>query len=339
MGLEDDRLVRAYGRLRETAPSLQVAVVGDVILDQFVYGAVERISPEAPVPVVEVEQEVFRPGGAANVVRNLTALGARASLFGVVGEDREGQWLGEELRRAGVGREGLVQVAGRPTALKTRVIAQHQQIVRFDRERREPVPAAALARLKDRLAGELPGASAVVVSDYGKGVVGGELMEALAGLCGPRGTYMAVDPKPVHVRWYGGASAITPNTKEIEGMTGLPARSDDEVARAARELADRSAVAEVLVTRGDRGMTLVESAGRVTHIPTRARDVFDVTGAGDTTIAVYTLARAAGISAGEAAALANLAAGIVVGKLGTAAVTADELWDAVRNGVPSGRRP
>ncbi len=326
----------ALDRLDAHTAPLRVAVVGDVMLDQFLYGAVERISPEAPVPVVEVEREVFRLGGAANVVHNLRALGAEVELFGVVGMDAASGQLRAELGRLGVAAGGVVETANRPTAVKTRVIAQHQQVVRFDRERRGPLPAEVLQALCDCLAGRLPYLNAVVVSDYGKGVVSGELMEPLVDGARTLGVLLAVDPKPGNVGQYRGVTVLTPNTKEIETMAGTPARSDEEAAAAARKLLAELRAQAVLVTRGDRGMTLVEASGQVAQIPTRARDVFDVTGAGDTAISVLTLAWAAGAPPVEAACLANLAAGIVVGKLGTAVASREELRSAAnqRNRAP-----
>jgi rfaE bifunctional protein kinase chain/domain len=324
----------ALERLTGRDTPVRVAVVGDVMLDQFVYGAVERISPEAPVPVVEVEREVFLLGGAANVVHNLRALGAGADLMGAVGADAMAQQLREELRGLGLATEGLVEVADRPTALKTRVIAQHQQVVRFDRERRGPLPSAASDAMVGRLEQLMPQLDAVIVSDYGKGVVNGRLMEPLLALCRSRGVPVAVDPKPGNAPLYKGAGVVTPNTREIETMTGRPARSDAEAASAGLLLLERLQAKVILVTRGERGMTLVEEGGQVTHIPTRARDVFDVTGAGDTAISVLTLAWAAGAEAKYAACLANLAAGIVVGKLGTAVVRVEELRQIIEDGGP-----
>lgn len=329
----------ALARLTDRRTPVRVAVVGDVVLDQFVYGAVERISPEAPVPVVEVEREVYLLGGAANVVHNLRALGAEVTLLGVVGADSMAERIREELGALGLGSGGLVTVGDRPTALKTRVIAQHQQVVRFDREKRGPLPPAALADLVSRLEGALRESEAIIVSDYGKGVVTRPLMESLLAGARERGLAVAVDPKPVNADCYRGVDLITPNIKETEAMTGQEARGDEQAALAGRALLDRLGAGAILVTRGDRGMTLVERAGYAVHIPARARDVFDVTGAGDTTISVLALARAAGAELREAACLANLAAGLVVGKLGTAVVATEELQRAVKEGSGPVARP
>ncbi len=321
----------ARSALRRTvarAPALRVVVVGDVMLDRFLYGQVERISPEAPVPVVAVEREVERLGGAANVTHNLRSLGVSTALVGVVGDDPEGAHLREQLRALGVDAEGLATAPGRPTAVKTRVIARHQQVVRFDREFLEVLGEEHRLALQAGLERVVRGADAVIVSDYGKGVVGPALMEVLRGL--ENGAPVLVDPKPGNAACYRGAAVVTPNAREAAALAGLPVGSDAEAEAAGREIIARLGVGAVLVTRGEWGMSLVESGGAATHIPTRAKEVFDVTGAGDTTIAVFAVARAAGASLVEAACLANLAAGIVVGKLGTAAVTAEELADAAQ---------
>lgn len=322
----------ALGRLEARHAPVRVAVVGDVMLDQFLYGAVERISPEAPVPVVEVEREVFRLGGAANVVHNLVSLGADVELFGVVGPDALAGQIRDELGRLGAAGAGVVESPDRPTAVKTRVIAQHQQVVRFDRERRGPLPEDVLRSLRERLLGRLGRLDAVLVSDYGKGVVSPGLMGPLVAQARQAGVLLAVDPKPGNLGQYRGVTVLTPNTKETEAMAGAPARSDPEAVEAGRKLLAELGSQAILVTRGDRGMTLVEASGRVAHIPTRARDVFDVTGAGDTAISVLALAWAAGASPLEAACLANLASGIVVGKLGTAVTSMDELRGAAKHG-------
>ncbi len=322
-----DGLARAAWK-KVAGRRLHVGVVGDVMLDRFVYGDVDRISPEAPVPVVEVEREVVRLGGAANVAHNLRALGADVDLVGVVGTDAAAGELAAELGANGLSAEGLVAAPDRPTAVKTRIIARHQQVVRYDRERRGPLPKGARAALGEWVDQRAPGWAGVVVSDYGKGLVDRDLVERLLGWADRTGAWVSVDPKPVNASAYQGVHAMTPNTKETEAMAGCPAREDGEAEAAGRALVERLGLRSIVVTRGERGMTVVEP-GRVTHLPTRARDVFDVTGAGDTAIAVFTLARAAGADVTEAAALANVAAGIVVGKLGTATVSPDEIEGAL----------
>lgn len=311
--------------------AVRIAVVGDLILDRFLYGEVERISPEAPVPVVQVEEEVYRLGGAANVVRNLCSLGAKATLYAVVGEDARAERVRELLAEAGGADAGLVTVDDRPTALKTRVFARHQQVVRFDREKvgelSRSVSEQILAGLEERM-GET---DAIIVSDYAKGVVGDFLMEGLVELARQKSVLVTVDPKPANTLCYKGVDVIKPNVKEIEEMTNTRARSDEEAGAAARALMELCGVESVLMTRGERGMTLVGKEN--VAVPTFAKDVFDVTGAGDTAISTFTLACAAGGDMATAARLANLASGIVVGKVGTATVTADELLGAVSDGI------
>ncbi len=325
-----DPIAAARGALDLLAARpVRVVVVGDVVLDRFLYGAVDRISPEAPVPVVDVEREVFRLGGAANVVHNLRALGAEAGLIGVVGDDADAEWLRARLAELGVDPDGLVVAEDRPTAVKTRVIAQHQQVVRFDRERRGALAVSTANRLAAVLGAALATADAVIVSDYGKGVVDAPLMDALVPACRARGVFAAVDPKPSNRSCYRGVDLITPNARETEAMVGASVGTDPEAEAAGEALRADLDLGSVLVTRGERGMTLVAGDGPAVHIPARARDVYDVTGAGDTTIAVLTAARAAGAPLAAAACLANLAAGIVVGKLGTAVTTRDELAAAV----------
>ena len=308
-------------------------VLGDVMLDQFIWGRVNRISPEAPVPVVEFERESFMPGGAANVARNLTALGTRATLYGVTGRDPAATTLGGLLRSDGVDPSGLVADPGRPTATKTRIVAAHQQVTRLDREA-TGVPSDAVAgRLWKRLLGGLDRGDAVLVGDYGKGVVTDGLLDGLRRECRIRGLWLSLDPKPVHRLDLRGLSLITPNRKELFELAGgvedtvraADPLSDPPLLAAAGRLMATLSPALLLVTLGEAGMLLCRRDERPLHIPTVARDVFDVSGAGDTVIASFTLAIAAGLSPVEAAVLSNHAAGVVVGKFGTATVTPDEL--------------
>jgi D-beta-D-heptose 7-phosphate kinase/D-beta-D-heptose 1-phosphate adenosyltransferase len=322
------------GLLARMAKS-KVVVVGDVILDRFVYGTVERISPEAPVPVVDVQHTARVLGGAANVVRNLRSLGADALLVGVVGADGPARTLHRLLEKDGASSEGLVEVHGRQTAVKTRIIAQKQQVVRFDRESKGALPGETAGRLGDAVARALKGAHAVIVSDYGKGVVSAELMAQLAAHTTEAGIPLAVDPKPQNRALYHGVGIITPNVKETEAMCALSVSTDAEAEAAGFALLRKLDTRAILVTRGEKGMTLVERGKKkAVHIPTRARDVFDVTGAGDTAISVLTLAWAAGADLATAAMLANCAGGVVVGKLGTAVVSPEELRKAAADLLP-----
>lgn len=324
--------------LRENLPQIlkkmkgrKVVVIGDLILDRFIYGSVDRISPEAPVPVVDVRENKSLLGGSANVVRNITALGGSAYPVGVTGDDHEAGELMDMLKKAGAGCTGLVSDPSRPTAVKTRVIALHQQVVRFDRESKAALPDITAAGVRERAMEALEGADAVVISDYGKGVINAALMEELVPCARKRSIPILVDPKPVNLACYKGVSVITPNVKETEAMSGVRVVTDADAERAGRALMKSLGLDSVLVTRSEKGMSLVRKAGESAHITTEARDVFDVTGAGDTAISVFALAMAAGVDLVDAALLANLASGVVVGKLGTAVVTPQELGKAIKN--------
>ncbi len=324
----------ALDRLSRPRPAVRLAVVGDVMLDRFLYGTVDRISPEAPVPVVTVAEETYRLGAAANVVHNLRSLGAEVDLVGVVGSDAAAKRVRGALRKLGVGGTGLLAARGRPTAVKTRVIAQHQQVVRFDREPAAPLDEATAAALLERLEGVVPSVQAVIVSDYGKGVVSDGLMRRLMAVAGSSGIRVAVDPKPANMVHYRGVDVVTPNVREAEAMSGVNAATDAQAEEVGRRILKKLQCRAVLLTRGERGMSLIRRGHDGVHVAARARDVFDVTGAGDTAVAVLTLALASGASPVEAACLANLAAGIVVGKLGTGVVTMEELRDAASLAPP-----
>ena len=322
-------------RVREilaAAAKATVLVVGDVMLDQFIWGNVARISPEAPVPVVDFERESFMPGGAANVARNLTALHATTEIFGAIGDDTAAEHLRELLAEQHVGCGGLVENPARHTSVKTRIVAHKQQVVRIDRETREGLDAPLTARLLDAVKTKLKKADAVIVGDYGKGVVTQPLLEQIKTLCRERGIWLSLDPKPVHHLNLSNLSLITPNRKEAFELAKLP---DDT--RNANPLADKNLMlvadgllnelrpAVLLITLGELGMLLCQREHKPFHIPTVAQEVFDVSGAGDTVIATYTLAIAAGASPVEATILSNHAAGIVVGKVGTATTSPEEL--------------
>lgn len=323
---------RRVQQLLVKAATTRVLVLGDVMLDQFIWGSVARISPEAPVPVVDFVRESFMPGGAANVARNLTALGAAAELFGVVGRDQAAAELKGLLAAQKVGCSGLVISNARRTTLKTRIVAQTQQVVRIDRETREGLDGRLAGRMLAEVLPRLAGASAVVVGDYGKGAVTQPLLEELKRWCRARAIWLSLDPKPVHHLDLTGLSLITPNRKETFELAQLPDETrqanplnDPNLMEAADRLLKRLRPALLLVTLGEQGMLLCQSGARPIHIPTIAHEVFDVSGAGDTVIATFTLAIAAGALPDEAAVLSNHAAGIVVGKFGTATVTPEEL--------------
>jgi len=320
-GLTRDR-VRA---IASAFPSARVLVVGDVMLDQFLVGRVSRISPEAPVPIVRFEREENRIGGAANVANNIVALGAAADLVGLVGEDEEAVLLREALTSRRVGITGLVVDRERPTTRKVRVVTdRHQQVARVDYERDDEASDAAEAELIAQARALAETAGAIVVSDYLKGTVTDRLVQELVSLAATRGVPLLVDPKIPHIGYYRGATLVTPNHHEAETATHMRIRNDAEAREAARAFRDRTGCGGVLVTRGEHGMWLLDPSAEGA-LPATAREVADVTGAGDTVIATLTLALASGATTAEAATLANLAAGIVVGKFGPATVTVDEL--------------
>lgn len=317
--------------LAERARVRTVLVFGDAMLDEFVWGDVTRISPEAPVPVVDIRRESVRLGGAANVLANLVALGALGRLVGVVGEDAAGERLRAKLAETCAARADaeLVRDSARPTTLKTRIIAHNQLVVRADRELRAPVRAEIEARLIDALARALEAADAFVVSDYDKGAVTRRVLAEILPRAVGRKIPVLVDPKIRNFDSYRPATLVTPNHHEALRLTDSEDDSDAGVARAGRALRQRLGCDSVLITRGERGMMLLEGDGEPLFVGTRAREVYDVTGAGDTVIATLAVALAAGASLAEAADLANHAAGLVVGKLGTATVSAEELTNAL----------
>ena len=326
--LSVDRVRKLLADARKT----RVLVIGDVMLDQFIWGGVSRISPEAPVPVVEFERESFMPGGAANVARNLAALDVPAELFGVIGKDHAAGQLNKLLVEHKIGCTGLITNPKRHTSVKTRIVAHQQQVVRIDRETRDGLDARLTERLLLEIKSKLRGTDAVIVGDYGKGVVTQPLLNELKLLCRAHGIWLSMDPKPVHHLNLAGLSLITPNRKETFQLANLPDETrqpnplaDKNLMLAAERLHHELHPAVLLITLGELGMLLCQRGQKPIHIPTVAQEVFDVSGAGDTVIATFTLAIAAGASPLEAAALSNHAAGVVVGKVGTATSSPEEL--------------
>ena len=320
--------------LLQQAQRTRIVVVGDVMLDQFIWGSVSRISPEAPVPIVEFASESFMPGGAANVARNLSALCAQTDLFTFVGKDDAGKKLHELLSAQRVDCGGLLPHPQRATSIKTRIVAHQQQVVRVDRETREDCDVNATRRLLAALEPGVLYADAVILGDYGKGVVNQHLLDELKKLCRARGIWLSLDPKPIHHLDLTGLSLITPNRKEAFELAGMQDASgvrpsnplkDAKLMAVADKLLTELSPALLLITLGDHGMLLCQRDREPFHIPTVAKEVFDVSGAGDTVIASFTLAIAAGASPIEAAVFSNHAAGVVVGKVGTATVTPEEL--------------
>jgi D-beta-D-heptose 7-phosphate kinase/D-beta-D-heptose 1-phosphate adenosyltransferase len=308
----------------------RILVIGDLMLDRFVWGSVSRISPEAPVPVVEVRKETTCLGGAANVAANIRALGGIPIPVGIIGDDFEGRRLRHEFRILGSPVAGLVADRSRATSVKTRIIAHHQQVCRTDREDRTPTSPALHRRVVSRFRKMLQSCAAVVVSDYAKGLISPLLLKEILPMARASGKIVCVDPKLKDLGLYRPATVITPNTLEAERASGVTISNRRDLLRAGRKILRSLRVDYLLITRGEEGMALFQGASGVTHIPTVAREVFDVTGAGDTVISTLTLGLVAGLPILQAAVLANIAAGIVVGKLGTATVTPDELTDRLR---------
>lgn len=331
--------------LLDSASRATVLVVGDIMLDHFVLGRVNRISPEAPVPVVEFTRDEYRLGGAANVAQNVRALGGTAILAGVVGQDEAATRVADALARHGLGRGALVVDTARPTTRKVRVITdRRQQVARIDYESDQPLPTDVEDALIRTVAATLPSVDAIVVSDYLKGVVSARLMQTLTGWAAEHGTPLLVDPKIPHLELYRGAQLITPNHHEAEAATYRRIRTHDDARDAARAFRDRAGCASVLITRGEHGMWLLASVSGLgisveasvlgsalpateveLALPAVAREVADVTGAGDTVVATMALAMAAGASLVEAAVLANRAAGLTVAKFGPSTISPEEL--------------
>ena len=313
----DALLARLRGR--------SVLVIGDVMLDHFVIGRVDRISPEAPVPVVRFDHQEFRVGGAANVAHNIVALGGRAQVVGVTGADDESRRLREALSRLGIDGDGLVEDRERCTTRKLRVVtARNQQVARVDYEHDAEVSGAAEQAVVGAVISLATTAHAIVISDYLKGTVSERVAGAALTAARQQGVPLLVDPKVPHIDYYKGASLITPNHHEAEAVTHMRIRSNGEARDAARRFRERAGCESVMITRGEHGMWLLSPDGE-TALPAEAREVADVTGAGDTVIGTLALALAAGAALIEAAALANRAAGIVVGKFGPATVSVEEL--------------
>lgn len=332
MNDEREPTPRILRRYIQRFPQASVLVVGDLILDHYVVGKVSRISPEAPVPVVHVESESVRLGGAANVFNNILALGGRADICGVIGADESGRLLMKELGGKRSGRGGVVIDHDRPTTRKSRVIAHNQQIVRYDIEERRELKTLLQRRILRYVESRLRELSCLVVSDYAKGVVSAALMSELTRLAALRKVPVVVDPKVEHFGFYKGVTVVTPNHLEAVQASGLHRDDDQAINEAGAVIRQRLGCQSVLITRGEKGMSLYEGDGASWHLPTKAKQVYDVTGAGDTVIGTLALALSVGASVRHGAMLANHAAGIVVGMVGTATVSPEQLMEAVEHG-------
>lgn len=323
----------------------KILVVGDLILDEYIWGSVERISPEAPVPVLWAKKRTFVPGGTANVANNIDSLGGQVTLLGVTGDDANSKILLEELGKRKINTQSIFVEKNRHTTVKTRILAGHQQVVRVDWEHTHDLSGELNAKILKYIRKNISSFDAIIIEDYGKGVINVALLKELIALAKAQKKIITVDPKEENFQYYNSVSAITPNRKELENaIRNLKIKdrtnrfkintdklfTDRDVDLAAREILDYLNLDSILITLGEQGMKLLEKNGRLTHIPTVAQEVFDVSGAGDTVISVFTLALCAAATKLEAAHLANFAAGIVVGKLGTAVTSQKELLERIK---------
>ncbi len=323
----------------------RILVVGDVMLDWFIWGAVSRISPEAPVPVVEVQRESRYPGGAANVARNMTPFGASVELAGLYGADPNGALLRDTLAECGIGVESCLVDESWPTITKTRVVAQHQQVVRIDREKRRGILEEQESALIERIGKLLPDCDGIIIEDYGKGLITPGLVSGLLGAAADHDLVITVDPKPGNPIEWRGVTTVKPNRSEafasagVEDLNrdaGVPPLADEALLEVGAILLEKWACHQILLTLGEQGMLVFSDEADPVHIPARAREVFDVSGAGDTAIAIYTLSLCSGLAAPAAAAISNLASSIVVGKLGTSPIEKTELLEAVEREYSDG---
>jgi rfaE bifunctional protein kinase chain/domain len=319
-------------RLRELFENFKrkrIAVVGDLMLDRYFWGSVARISPEAPVPVVEIESESARLGGAANVAHNIKSLGGDPVLIGVIGNDNSGSMLRDLLVENSFSTAGLVVDETRQTTVKTRVIAHHQHVVRIDRETREEISYTLQHRILEILHHNVHTLDAIVIEDYNKGVIVKSLIKQIVGLANEHKRIIVVDPKFNNFFDYQGVTVFKPNRKEVEEVMGIKLLDDATVEETGKALMARLQAKCVLLTRGERGMTLFEESGIVTHVPTKARKVADVSGAGDTVTSTLAVALAGGATMREAATLANYAGGVVCEEVGVIPIVREALFDAV----------
>ena len=316
-------------RLQELIQRFQnrrIGVIGDVMIDSYVWGSVTRMSPEAPVPVVEVERETVRLGGAANVANNIKSLGGEPLLIGIVGDDANGARLTKLLEDQRCPTDGIVKDSSRPTTIKTRVIAHNQHVVRIDNEHKEEISPEVQKKLLSVLLSHIDSLDGIILEDYNKGVIVKSLIHQIIAAAREHGKIITVDPKFQNFFEYKNVTVFKPNRKEVEGALGVKLESENDVREAIEVLKQRLQADNILLTRGEEGMSLMDSEGLLQHLPTRALHVADVSGAGDTVIATLTMAMASGASIHEAAALANFAGGIVCGEVGIVPILPDVLF-------------
>ena len=306
-----------------------VLVIGDLMVDQYIWGKVRRISPEAPVPVVEVTKEDLVLGGAANVAHNLQSLGGKVFICGTIGRDDTGKILTNKLIEKGFSTDGIIIDGDRPTTVKTRVIAHSQQVVRFDKEVKSDISRSTTTMLLEYIKSCLPHIKGIIISDYCKGLITKSLVKKIIDLTKSK-VFIATDPKIGHFNYYKNLSLLTPNLNEASFGSGIEIKDEETLIAAGKELLNKNKCKSLIITRSDEGMTLFEKNNRITHIPTIAKEVYDVSGAGDTVIATLTLCHSAGLTLKEAAVVANHAAGIVVGKMGTAVTNQAEILKSMK---------
>lgn len=308
----------------------RVLVIGDLLLDKYIWGNVDRISPEAPVAIVRVEKETYVPGGAANVANNIVAVGGKAQLLGIMGNDKAKDTFIQELEKRGIGTWHILIDEKKPTIQKIRIMAQQQQLLRVDYEEISYLENKREEEFLQHLEAAKGSFDAIVVSDYAKGVVTERLMTGLIVFCKKNNIGLIIDPKPKHKKFYGGASVITPNHKEACELAEVAPTNEEAQILAVGKKIQQELQTNLILTRGEKGITIFDGSQEPITIPTQAKEVYDVTGAGDTVVAISALALCAGATLAQAATLANIAAGIVVGKLGTATVSAQEVVEAVQ---------
>lgn len=324
---------QSFEKIFQNLGSHRILILGDVMLDEYLWGNVSRISPEAPVPVVEILKETVKLGGAANVALNVQALGDQPILVGVVGEDKNGERLKGNLKDNQLSGEGIFMDGNRQTTIKTRIIAHSQQVVRADREKTDEIPSELSSKLYDFIQSRVKEIDGIIISDYGKGVINGGLLQRVITLAKENDLFIGVDPKETHFMSYKKVSLITPNHHEASFVFGKRIKDEKSLEEVGWGLLERLDVESLLITRGEKGMSLFEKNKILTHFPTAAKEVYDVTGAGDTVISAFACAKAAGADFKEAALLSNHAAGIAVGELGTAQVTQEKLKEDLKNFV------
>jgi len=317
-------------KIIEQFKNKKILVIGDVMLDKYIWGEVSRISPEAPVQVVNVLKESYAPGGAANVANNIAALNGKSYIVGIVGDDEANKILLSELQKRNINVDGIFKDNNNPTIQKVRVIGRSQQLLRFDYEKKGYVDSNVESNILSFIEENIRSFDAIAISDYAKGVITKNLMKKLKEICKKNNKKIIVDPKPKHKDFYKNVTLVTPNHTEAHEILNIEIESEDEVSVIGKKLIEVFNC-PILMTRGEKGMSLFELNGEITNIPTKAKEVYDVTGAGDTSVATIALSLASGASLKEAAVIANHAAGITVGKVGTSTVSIDELKKSIEN--------